>query len=301
MCLLVLVFLLALAIAPQLFASGDPTAAQPRVRFQPPDMDHPFGTDYLGRDIYTRIVYGARLSLFPAIAVVIMAGILGSIAGLIAGYTGGWIDEALMRFTDVFLAVPALILAMAIATALGPSVMNAALAVVLVWWPGFARLARGETQVIRRTEYVEAAAATGAGAVRIMLRHVLPNISASLIVKLSLDAGTLLLGRRSIDCGCRTGKGAGRIGLGASAALDVDDGAGNRAECGGRRRYTNHRSRAGGQSSRRLERVCGGAGTAIHLVAEQPAYRPWCCPRDVRRTLTHGGGAPETAAQVHSG
>lgn len=192
-CLLVLVFLLALAIAPQLFASGDPTAAQPRVRFQPPHLDHPFGTDYLGRDIYTRIVYGARLSLFPAIAVVITAGILGSIAGLIAGYTGGWIDEALMRFTDVFLAVPALILAMAIATALGPSVINAAVAVVLVWWPGFARLARGETQVVRRTEYVEAAAATGAGALRIMLRHVLPNISASLIVKLSLDAGTLLL------------------------------------------------------------------------------------------------------------
>lgn len=192
-CLIVFLLLLAVATIPEVFATGDPTATAPRVRFQAPGLEHPFGTDYLGRDIYTRIVYGARLSLFPALGVVVAAAVLGSAVGLVAGYIGGWADEVAMRFTDVFLAVPALILAMAIATALGPSVVNAALAVVLVWWPGFARLARNETRVVRRAEYVEAARATGAGSSRIVVRHVLPNIAASLIVKTSLDAGTLLL------------------------------------------------------------------------------------------------------------
>jgi peptide/nickel transport system permease protein len=118
---------------------------------------------------------------------------VGSLVGLVGGYVGGWLDEGLMRLTDIFLAVPALVLAMAIATALGPSARNAAIAVIVVWWPSYARLARSEAQVLRAVEFVQAASASGASHLRILLRHMLPNQASSLIVKASLDAGTVLL------------------------------------------------------------------------------------------------------------
>src|SRR5207237_1234507 len=125
--------------------------------------------------------------------VVLIAGVAGSCLGLTAGYLGGWADDGLMRVTDIFLAVPALILAMAISTALGPSALNAALAVTVVWWPSYERLARAEALVLRGVEFVQAARAAGASGLRIALRHMLPNQVASLVVKASLDVGTVLL------------------------------------------------------------------------------------------------------------
>jgi len=185
--------MLVLCVVPQVVAPLDPLRTQPGRRLQPPSRAHFAGTDYLGRDIWSRVVYGARFSLVPAVTAVLIAGVIGSLLGLAAGYTGGWTDEALMRLTDIFLAVPALILAMAIATALGPSARNAAIAVIAVWWPSYARLARAEAQVLRTVEYVQAARAGGAGSLRVVLRHILPNQVSSLVVKASLDIGTVLL------------------------------------------------------------------------------------------------------------
>jgi len=185
--------MLVLCVVPQVVAPLDPLRTQPGRRLQPPSRAHFAGTDYLGRDIWSRVVYGARFSLVPAVTAVLIAGVIGSLLGLAAGYAGGWTDEALMRLTDIFLAVPALILAMAIATALGPSARNAAIAVIAVWWPSYARLARAEAQVLRAVEYVQAARAGGAGSLRVVLRHILPNQVSSLVVKASLDIGTVLL------------------------------------------------------------------------------------------------------------
>lgn len=127
--------------------------------FQPPSARHLFGTDDLGRDVLTRVLYGGRYTLSLALAVVLLAGSLGMLVGVLAGYFGGWVDEALMRATEVVMAFPAIILAMAIVVALGPGLLNAGLAMVLVWWPPYARLARGEALAVRRQEYVEAAVA----------------------------------------------------------------------------------------------------------------------------------------------
>ena len=189
----VLLILAVMTMWPGLFAASDPLQTEPEARLQGPSREHVFGTDYLGRDIFARVVHGARISLVPAMMVVMLSAAVGSLLGLVAGYAGGITDELVMRVTDVFLAIPALILAIAIATALGPSVIHAAIAVGVVWWPGFARLAKSEAQVLRTLEYVYAARASGAGRSRILLVHVLPNMLASLIVKASLDAGTVLL------------------------------------------------------------------------------------------------------------
>ena len=190
---LILLVMLALCAFPDAFSPEDPLKTQPGRRLQPPSASHILGTDYLGRDILSRVIHGARVSLIPALVVVAVAGAVGSLVGLVGGYVGGWLDEGLMRLTDVFLAVPALVLAMAIATALGPSARNAAIAVIAVWWPSYARLARSEAQVLRAVEFVQAASASGASHIRILLRHMLPNQASSLIVKASLDAGTVLL------------------------------------------------------------------------------------------------------------
>ncbi len=190
---LILLAMLALCAFPEVFAPADPLKPRPARRLQSPSASNPFGTDYLGRDILSRVIHGARASLVPALVVVAVAGALGSLLGLIAGYVGRWVDEVFMRLTDIFLAVPALVLAMAIATALGPSARNAALAVIVVWWPSYVRLARSQTQVLRIVEYVQAAYASGASHRRVLLRHILPNQVSSLVVKASLDVGTVLL------------------------------------------------------------------------------------------------------------
>ena len=185
--------LAACALLAQVLAPYDPLALDLAVRLKPPSPEHWLGTDSLGRDIASRILYGARISLVIGVVVVGSAGVFGTFVGLIAGYAGGLVDEALMRLTEVFLAFPALILAMAIAGALGPSLTNAIIAIAAVTWAVYARLTRGQILSLRRREFVEAARAMGASRMRIILRHLLPNALAPLMVQASFDMGSSII------------------------------------------------------------------------------------------------------------
>lgn len=161
--------------------------------FLPPSLAHPLGTDELGRDILSRILTGARYSIVSSVAVVGSAIIVGTVVGITAGYFGGWWDETVMRVTDIFLAFPGLILAMAIAAVLHPSLLNAVIAIAVTWWPGMARLMRAQTLSVRNNTYVEAASALGAGPVGILWRHILPNAFTPVLVQATLDIGNAIL------------------------------------------------------------------------------------------------------------
>ena len=152
----------------------------------PPAAGHPFGTDELGRDVLARIVYGARASLFVGVLSVAAAAVAGTLIGLVAGYFGRWADALMMRAMDIIFAFPSILLALAITAVLGPSLTNAVLAIAVVNLPVFARLARAQTLVVSQLEFVEAKRALGFGTVNILLRTVLPNIQAPLIVQGSL-------------------------------------------------------------------------------------------------------------------
>ena len=183
----------ACAILAPLLAPYDPLLQDLGSRLRPPSPEHWLGTDSLGRDIASRILYGARISLIIGVVVVASAGVVGTAIGLIAGYAGGLVDEALMRLTEVFLAFPALILAMAIAGALGPSLTNAIIAIAAVTWAVYARLTRGQILSVRQREFVEAARAIGASRVRIVWRHLLPNVLAPLMIQASFDLGSSII------------------------------------------------------------------------------------------------------------
>lgn len=189
---LLLIFVLAAMFAPQL-SPTDPLKGQVINSLKPPSLAHVFGTDKLGREIVSRLLYGARISLFVGFSVVIGAGLIGSLLGLLAGYLGGWIDEILMRVTDIFFAFPSLILAMAIAGALGPSLQNALIAITAVTWPIYARLIRGQVLALKEREFIIAAHTVGVPAWRILLRHILPNTLAPLLVQASFDLGSAIL------------------------------------------------------------------------------------------------------------
>lgn len=191
-------------IAPYV-APYDPLETRPRDRLSPPSRAHPLGTDQLGRDILSRVLYGAQISLRIAVIVAAIAGVCGTVIGLICGYFGGLLDDILMRITDVFMAFPQLILAMAISSALGPSLENAIIAISLTEWTVFARLARSRALAIREETYVEAARAVGAGRFRILFRHVLPLTLSPVVVQTSLEMGTII----------RTAASLGFLGLGA--------------------------------------------------------------------------------------
>jgi peptide/nickel transport system permease protein len=158
-----------------------------------PSAEHLFGTDRLGRDMLSRVIVGARPALIVPIGVVAFAVLLGAPLGAIAGYKGGWIDEAIMRITDLFLAFPSLLLAMAIASALGRGLGNAAIALVISWWPWYTRLVRGVTISLRRRYFVEAAQAIGVSDWVIILRHILPNTISPILVQATVDMGTVIL------------------------------------------------------------------------------------------------------------
>ncbi len=208
--LILIVFVIIVALFAPLIAIDHPTYAQITteqgtirveerwtINFQnkliPPNAEHLFGTDDYGRDIFSMVVYGTQTSLKICLMVVLTATLIGIFLGGIAGYFGGKIDELVMRVTDVFLSIPYLILALAVAAALGSSIENIMLALIVVWWPQYARLLRGQVLSIRENQYVEAARSIGASGWRILFRHVVPNSFAPLLVQITLDLGAVLL------------------------------------------------------------------------------------------------------------
>jgi len=205
---IVLALLLLAALAP-LIAHYDPLAQALDQRLLAPSAKHWFGTDALGRDIFSRIVYGTRVTLVIVMLVVITVGPLGLLIGCAAGYFGGWVDTVLMRITDVFLAFPRLVLALAFVAALGPGLENAVIAIAFTAWPPYARVARAETMIIRNADYISAMRLQGASQMRIVLKHVVPMCVPSLIVRTTYDmAGIIIIAA-----------GLGFLGLGAQPPI----------------------------------------------------------------------------------
>ena len=190
----VLLLLVVAAFAPWL-APYDPIAQNLKLRLLPPlTAGHPLGTDDFGRDILSRLIMGSRITLFIITLVAVTAPLFGMLVGTIAGYFGGWTDEILMRVTDIFLAFPKLILALALVAVLGPGMENAVLAIALTSWPPYARVARVETLTVRNSDYIAAVRLQGAGAARIIWGHVMPMCLPSVIIRVTLDmAGVILI------------------------------------------------------------------------------------------------------------
>lgn len=200
--LLVLVAIFADVIAPyDPLLGGDLRT----MRLLPPSMDHLMGTDDLARDIFSRVVHGARLTLMVVALVAIIATPIGLLVGTVSGYFGGWVDTVLMRVTDIFLAFPRLILALAFVAALGPGIENAIIAIAITSWPPYARLARAETLTIRNAEHIDAIRLQGASSRRIIWGHVVPLCLSSVIIRVTLDMAGIIL----------TAAGLGFLGLGA--------------------------------------------------------------------------------------
>jgi peptide/nickel transport system permease protein len=175
-------------------------------RLQPPSADHWFGTDALGRDVLSRTLHGARFSLMMSCAVILFAVLIGSTIGAIAGYVGGIVDGAAMRLVDVTLSFPPILLAMAVTASLGPGLKNAAVAMIIVWWPVYARLMRGQVLSVKSREHVEAATAAGAGHTRTLVTHILPLCWSPVLINATMDFGQVVLLTASLSF----------IGLGAS-------------------------------------------------------------------------------------
>ena len=202
-----LVFLAAFAplLAPHSPYVGDLANA----RLLTPGPNHWLGTDDQGRDILSRLIYGSRLTLQVVLLVAVIAAPLGLLVGTVAGYAGGWVDAVLMRITDIFLAFPKLVLALAFVAALGPGIGNAIIAIAITSWPPYARIARAETLTVRNSDYILAVQLMGASPWRIVLRHIMPLCISSLIVRVTLDMAGIIL----------TAAGLGFLGLGAQPPL----------------------------------------------------------------------------------
>ncbi|WP_214404246.1 ABC transporter permease [Pseudonocardia lacus] len=196
---LVVVLVVVSAFAPGLLAPADPLLGVPADKLQAPSAAHWFGTDYLGRDLYTRVVHGAALSLQATVIAVAVALVLGGLIGLLAGFVGRWVDEALMRFVDVLLAIPPLLLSLALITALGYGTLNIALAVGVASASSFARVMRSETMRVRRSTYVEAARSVGTRWWVSLARHVLPNAARPVLVLAVLEFGLAVLAVSSLS------------------------------------------------------------------------------------------------------
>jgi len=202
--LIIITLVLTATFAPQI-APYDPIATDLASRLQPLSADHWFGTDEMGRDIFSRIVWGSRLTLYVILLVAIIAAPVGILVGTVSGYFGGVIDTVLMRITDIFLAFPKLILALAFVAALGPGIENAIIAISITSWPPYARIARAETLTIRNSDFIRAIRLQGAGPIRIITKHIMPLCLSSLIVRVTLDMAGIIL----------TAAGLGFLGLGA--------------------------------------------------------------------------------------
>ena len=207
--LIVLALVLMAAFAP-LIATHDPITQNLVERLKPPMTDgHLLGTDEFGRDIFSRIVYGARVTLYIVALVAVTAPVFGLLVGTVAGYAGGWVDQVLMRITDIFLAFPRLILALALVAVLGPGIENAVLAIALTAWPPYARVARAETLTVRNSDYIAAVRLQGAGPARIVWGHVMPMCLPSVIIRVTLDMAGVIL----------TAAGLGFLGLGVQPPM----------------------------------------------------------------------------------
>ena len=187
------------AIFGSLLAPYDPNTIDMSHRFAPPSLEHPFGTDDFGRDILSRVMVGARVSLMVGIIAVGLSATVGSLLGLVAGYTGRITDEIIMRAMDILFAFPAILLAIAIMAALGRGVGNAMIAIGIVYIPIFARIARGSVLTVREEEFIDAARATGSSNSRILFRHIFPNILSPLIVEITLSLSFAILAEAALS------------------------------------------------------------------------------------------------------
>lgn len=206
--IIILTLVLTATFAPWI-APESPVGQNLSARLLPPSADHWMGTDELGRDIFSRVVYGARITLMIVALVAVISAPLGLLVGAVSGYFGGWVDKVLMGFTDVFLSMPKLILALAFVAALGPGIENAIIAIAITAWPAYARIARAETLTFRNAEFISAMKLIGASNPRIILLHVLPLCTSSMIVRVTLDMAGIIL----------TAAGLGFLGLGAQPPL----------------------------------------------------------------------------------
>ncbi len=194
--LVMLVFIVVIAFAaPYIAPHPEDAEGKTRVtaRLEAPSAEFPFGTDNVGRDIYSRLLLGTGLALQVGIVIIVLATAIGVTIGGLSAYFGGWVDEILMRITDIFLTVPALILAIAVTAALGKGIINVMIGISLVWWPGFARLTRSLVLSLKEEPFVEAARGLGASDLRVLFRHILPNALSPIIVKMSTDFGFAVL------------------------------------------------------------------------------------------------------------
>ena len=205
---IVIALLLCAAFAPWL-ATHDPYLPTLTDRLAAPNATYWFGADELGRDIYSRVIYGSRLTLLIVALVIVTSAPIGLVIGAVSGTLGGWVDVVFMRITDIFLAIPKLLLALAFVAALGPGIVNAAIAITLTAWPPYARLARAEALVVRNSDYVNAARLAGASEFRIIVFHIMPMCLSSVIVRMTFDMAGIIL----------TAAGLGFIGLGAQPPL----------------------------------------------------------------------------------
>ena len=205
----IVALLIVTALAAPWIATHSPTGQDLSARLMPPSAEHWMGTDELGRDIWSRVIYGAQITLQIVVLVAVLAAPTGLVVGAVAGYFGGWVDRILMGLTDIFLSMPKLILALAFVAALGPGIENAIIAIAIASWPGYARIARAEALVIRRSEFIAAVELQGASPWRVIAQHVLPLCTSSMIVRVTLDMAGIIL----------TAAGLGFIGLGAQPPL----------------------------------------------------------------------------------
>jgi peptide/nickel transport system permease protein len=203
--LVILLVIAVMAVFAPLIATHDIYAQDLATRLQPPSAAHFLGTDELGRDVFSRIVFGARITLYIAVLTALIVAPIGLLIGTTSGYLGGWVDIVLMRVVDIFLAFPSLVLALAFVAALGPGIQNAIIAISLAAWPPIARLARAETLSIRSSDYIAAVRLQGASSLRIILSHVVPMCLPSVVVRITLNMAAIIL----------TAAGLGFLGLGA--------------------------------------------------------------------------------------
>ncbi len=191
--MLVIVVLAAFALLPGIIAPHDPIALAMADRLKPPSAAHLFGTDEGGRDIFSRVVYGTRYSLGVSMAIVFASALFGVVYGAISGMARGWLDDIMMRIVDLFFGFPALVLALAVAASIGRGLDSVALSLSLIWWPGYARLVRGEVLRLRERPHVEAARALGVSETTILVRHIIPFVAQEVNVRVTTDIGYALV------------------------------------------------------------------------------------------------------------